>query len=178
MTKFDEALVWRRFIDTSLVPITVFMAVPTVWVKMIVHFNQHFRPDGAGKKSEANAKRYKTSAASLRLAISGSAALPGSIRDAWAEIANGYLLLERYGTTETGILYSARLEPDGRIQVCGWLVGGEAWSAANNNNQQSSVGWPVDGVQTRLIAADGQDVSNVPDVMGEIQVKTVGLMTE
>lgn len=125
MTKFDEALVWRRLVDTSLLPITVFMAVPTVWVKMIGYFDQHSRADGSGKKSEANAKRYKDAAASLRLAISGSAALPGSIRDAWAEIANGYLLLERYGTTETGILYSTRLDPDGRIQVCGWLFGGE-----------------------------------------------------
>lgn len=111
MDKFNERLVWQRFLSTSLPPITVFMAVPTIWVKMIGHFNQHF------KNQPVQAKRAGDSAARLRLAISGSAALPASIRDAWAQIANGYLLLERYGTTETGITYSERLGPGGRIQV-------------------------------------------------------------
>ena len=33
-------------------------------------------------------------------------------------------------------------------------------------------------VQTRLIADDGRDVSNVPNTMGEIQVKTTSLFKE
>ena len=33
-------------------------------------------------------------------------------------------------------------------------------------------------VQTRLIADDGRDVSNIPDTMGEIQVKTTSLFKE
>lgn len=111
MAKFNEGEVWQRFLSISLRPVTVFMAVPTIWVKLIDHFDQHF------KKHPAKAKRASDSSARLRLAISGSAALPASIRDAWAQIANGYLLLERYGTTETGITYSERLSPNGRIQV-------------------------------------------------------------
>ena len=111
MSKFDERLVWERFLSTSLQPITVFMAVPTIWVKLIEHFNKSFR------KNPATEAKARSSAASLRLAISGSAALPAPIRDGWAEIANGYLLLERYGTTETGITYSERLGPNQRIQV-------------------------------------------------------------
>ena len=51
-------------------------------------------------------------------------------------------------------------------------------SRQSADNLQGSVGWPIDGVQTRLIADDGQDVSNVPDTMGEIQVKTPGLLKE
>lgn len=43
---------------------------------------------------------------------------------------------------------------------------------------KGSVGWPLPGVQTRLIAADGQDVSNIPDIMGEIQIKSSSLMKE
>jgi malonyl-CoA/methylmalonyl-CoA synthetase len=111
MAKFDEGLVWQRFLNTSVRPITVFMAVPTIWVKMIDYFDQHF------KTQPAKAKKARDSAARLRLAISGSAALPASIRDAWAQIANGYLLLERYGTSETGITYSERLSANGRVQV-------------------------------------------------------------
>lgn len=150
MAKFDERLVWQRIVDTAL-PITVFMAVPTIWVKLINHFDQHLK----GKVGESKARN---AAGNLRLAISGSAALPASIRDGWAEIANGYLLLERYGTTETGITYSERLTPNGRIQ--------------------GSVGWPLPGVQSRLIAANGQDVTNSPGIMGEIQVKSAGLLKE
>jgi malonyl-CoA/methylmalonyl-CoA synthetase len=111
MPKFDEKIVWQRMLAAQLPPITVFMAVPTIWVKMISYFDQHLRD-----KAD-HAKRARDAAGRLRLAISGSAALPATIRDAWAEIANGYLLLERYGTTETGITYSERLTPNGRIQV-------------------------------------------------------------
>lgn len=111
MAKFDEARVWQRFLDTSASPITVFMAVPTIWVKMIAYFDRHFKND------DALAKKARWAAASLRLAISGSAALPVPIRRAWAEISHGYLLLERYGTTEVGIIYTGQLTPDGRIQV-------------------------------------------------------------
>jgi len=111
MAKFDDELVWQRFLSTSLRPVTVFMAVPTIWVKMIAYFDQHF------KNQPDQAKRAKDAAARLRLAISGSAALPAPIRNAWAEIANGYLLLERYGMTESGITYSGRLTHNGRIQV-------------------------------------------------------------
>ncbi|KEF52347.1 uncharacterized protein A1O9_11587 [Exophiala aquamarina CBS 119918] len=128
------------------------MAVPTIWVKMIGYFNQYF------KNQPTKAKKASDSAGKLRLAISGSAALPVSIRDAWAQIANGCLLLERYGTSETGITYSERLTAGGRIE--------------------GSVGWPLPGVQSRLITADGQDVTNIPDVMGEIQIKTRGLLKE
>lgn len=128
MPKFDEGKVWQRFIDKFKSPITVFMAVPTIWVKMIAHFDNHF------KQNFQQAEEARQAAASLRLAISGSAALPAPIRNAWAEIAKGYLLLERYGTTETGITYTGQLTPDGRIQVslkvkvrdCQWLTKGRA----------------------------------------------------
>lgn len=117
MSKFDERLVWQRWVDTSLPPITVFMAVPTVWVKMIAYFNQHLKQDVVA------AEKAKNAAASLRLAISGSAALPSPIRTAWADISNGYLLLERYGMTETSIIYTGHLGPGGRILVsCGELL--------------------------------------------------------
>lgn len=111
MAKFDEGRVWQRLLNASLRPVSVFMAVPTIWVKMIGYFNQNFR------NQPVKAKRAKGSAAKLRLAISGSAALPAPIRDAWAEIANGYMLLERYGTTETNITHSQRLSANGRAQV-------------------------------------------------------------
>ena len=78
---------------------------------MIAYFDQNFKHDLAA------AKKAKEAAASLRLAISGSASLPASIRNAWADIANGYLLLERYGMTETGILYTGHLGPNGRVLV-------------------------------------------------------------
>lgn len=112
MSKFDERRAWQRLLDPGKPSITILMAVPTIWVKMIGHFDQSIRND------VELARKAKKAAASLRLAISGSAALPGPTRQAWADIANGYLLLERYGTTEAGIIYSGKLESNGRIQVC------------------------------------------------------------
>jgi malonyl-CoA/methylmalonyl-CoA synthetase len=111
VAKFDEKLIWERIMDLLLPPITVFMAVPTIWVRMIAHYDRNYKSD------PVTATRASDAAASLRLAISGSAALPAPIRDAWARIAKGYLLLERYGMTETGITHSERLTNGGRIQV-------------------------------------------------------------
>lgn len=111
LAKFDEGRVWQRLLSTSLSPITVFMAVPTVWVRMIGYFDQHF------KNQPAKADRARDAAARLRLAISGSAALPAPTRAAWAQISNGDTLLERYGTTETNITHSQRLSANGRVQV-------------------------------------------------------------
>ncbi|KPI38359.1 Acyl-CoA synthetase family member 3, mitochondrial [Cyphellophora attinorum] len=152
VAKFNENLIWGRMMDPTRPPITVFMAVPTIWVRMIAHYDRNYKDDPVKATKATNA------ACRLRLAISGSAALPAPIRDAWSRIAKGYLLLERYGMTETGITHSERLADGGRIQ--------------------GSVGWPLPGVRSRLIAADGRDVTDVPDIMGEIQVQSGGQMQE
>ncbi len=74
----------------------VFMAVPTVYVKLI----------GALEQMPA-AERALASAGfgAMRLMVSGSAACPVSVHQKWQSLA-GQTLLERYGMTEIGMALS------------------------------------------------------------------------
>ena len=87
---FDAEETWSHLIDH---PITLFMAVPTIYRRLIVAREQAQAADQA-KMSEACGK--------LRLMVSGSAALPVTVLEQWKEFS-GHILLERYGMTEIGM---------------------------------------------------------------------------
>jgi len=72
---------------------TVFMAVPTIYVKLI----QAFESADAGDR-----KKWGEGFAHTRLMISGSAALPAAVHEKWTALT-GQKLLERYGMTEIGM---------------------------------------------------------------------------
>ncbi|MBW7995691.1 MAG: AMP-binding protein [Candidatus Glassbacteria bacterium] len=93
LPKFDAAEVWDRIINGNL---TLFMAVPTVYVKLIAFW------DAASPQ-----ERDTMSAAceQLRLMVSGSAAAPVSMIEKWRTLS-GHVLLERYGMTEIGMALS------------------------------------------------------------------------
>jgi malonyl-CoA/methylmalonyl-CoA synthetase len=74
----------------------VFMAVPTIYTKLVEAFT------GATPERQA---AWRASAARLRLATSGSAALPAPLFRTFAELT-GQTLLERYGMTEIGMALS------------------------------------------------------------------------
>ena len=71
----------------------VFMAVPTVYVKLIQYLEQ--RP---AREVEAVCAGFRV----MRLNISGSAACPVKLFEQWRELT-GQVLLERYGMTEIGM---------------------------------------------------------------------------
>jgi malonyl-CoA/methylmalonyl-CoA synthetase len=72
---------------------SVFMAVPTVYVKLIQAIKD--LPDD-------ERQRVVDGFAGMRLMISGSAALPSSVHETWSALT-GQKLLERYGMTEIGM---------------------------------------------------------------------------
>jgi malonyl-CoA/methylmalonyl-CoA synthetase len=72
---------------------TVFMAVPTIYVKLI----QAFESADPGDR-----KKWAEGFGQMRLMISGSAALPAAIHEKWTALT-GQKLLERYGMTEIGM---------------------------------------------------------------------------
>ncbi len=74
----------------------VFMAVPTIYFKLIAHFETL-----PGTQQQALTAAMKT----FRLMVSGSAALPVSVMEKW-ETISGHRLLERYGMTEIGMAIS------------------------------------------------------------------------
>src|ERR1017187_4623369 len=93
LPRFDANAVWERIAGSSL---TLFMAVPTIYVKLIAAWDAA-PPERRAILSQACAK--------LRLMVSGSAALPVSTLERWKEIS-GHTLLERYGMTEIGMALS------------------------------------------------------------------------
>ena len=90
---FEPAPAWERIRDDKL---TVFMAVPTIYTRLIAFWEA--APDADKAALSAGCRR-------LRLMVSGSAALPVSVFEKWREIS-GHALLERYGMTEIGMALS------------------------------------------------------------------------
>ncbi len=88
--EFDAGKVWDRISRGGL---TLFMAVPTIYMKLI---------DAWEKAASAERKRMSDGCRKMRLMVSGSAALPVSTLEKWREIS-GHVLLERYGMTEIGM---------------------------------------------------------------------------
>ena len=94
---FDANAVWQRIVEGGL---TQFMAVPTIYFKLIAAW-EATPPERQGLMSSA--------CSALRLMVSGSAALPVRILEKWQRIT-GHVLLERYGMTEVGMALSNPLE--------------------------------------------------------------------
>jgi malonyl-CoA/methylmalonyl-CoA synthetase len=75
---------------------TLFMAVPTIYVKLILALEA---------ASESDRTAIVTGFKKMRLMVSGSAALPASVHQQWTALT-GQELLERYGMTEIGMAIS------------------------------------------------------------------------
>ncbi|QMU77569.1 AMP-binding protein [Streptacidiphilus sp. PB12-B1b] len=86
--------------------------------------------------------------APARLLVSGSAPLPVPVFERLAALT-GHAPIERYGMTETLITLSTR---------------------ADGERRPGSVGLPVAGVRTRLVAEDGSPVPHDAETVGELQV--------
>lgn len=93
LPQFEEALVWEKFIKG---PSTLFMAVPTIYSKLISHWQS------ASLKKQ---QQMSAAVAKFRLTVSGSAALPVSVFESW-QAMTGQIFLERYGMTEIGMALS------------------------------------------------------------------------
>ncbi len=90
LPRFDADETWRVIESGRL---TLFMAVPTVYARLIAAY------DRADPERQA---RMSAGCRAMRLMVSGSAALPVSTLQRWREIS-GHVLLERYGMTEIGM---------------------------------------------------------------------------
>jgi malonyl-CoA/methylmalonyl-CoA synthetase len=93
LPRFDANAVWDQIAGSE---VTLFMAVPTVYAKLIAAWDAA-SPERRAALSEA--------CGGLRLMVSGSAALPMNTLQRWKEIS-GHTLLERYGMTEIGMALS------------------------------------------------------------------------
>ena len=94
---FDAAFVRERMLSGEL---SLFMAVPTIYHKLIQHYEQ---------LSAAEQAAWTKAMQDMRLMVSGSAALPISVLQKW-ETISGHRLLERYGMSEIGMALSNPLQ--------------------------------------------------------------------
>ena len=138
---FDATRTWDSLAGDSLAgrAVSVFMAVPTMYVRLADAF--------ASAPADRRA-RWADGARALRLATSGSAALPASLMTTFAE-ATGQTILERYGMTEIGMALS---NPYLGARVPG------------------SVGLPLPGVSVDIVGEDERPVA--PGEAGELRVRT------
>ncbi|HEX6912223.1 MAG TPA: acyl-CoA synthetase, partial [Longimicrobium sp.] len=101
LPRFDADATWRVIESGRL---TVFMAVPTVYARLIAAY------DGAHPERQG---RMSAGCRAMRLLVSGSAALPVQTLERWRQIS-GHVLLERYGMTEIGMALSNPLHGERR----------------------------------------------------------------
>ncbi|MEM9554355.1 MAG: AMP-binding protein [Acidobacteriota bacterium] len=164
LPRFDADRVWRALsadVDSELGndsdggAITLFMAVPTMYRRLVDAW------DAADNTTRA---RWRAGARRLRLAVSGSAALPHGLFERWREIA-GVPPLERYGMTEIGMALSNPLRHT------------EDGVAGNTRRVAGSVGRPLPGVEVRLVDEDGSVLppDGEPGRVGEVEVRGPGV---
>jgi malonyl-CoA/methylmalonyl-CoA synthetase len=110
---------------------TLFFGVPTVYVRLL----------------ELPADIARAIGARMRLFVSGSAALPQAVFEAF-QARFGHAILERYGMSET-------------LMNIGNPYAGE--------RRPGCVGFPLPGVSTRIVTPDGRDVP--AGVAGELVVR-------
>ena len=90
VASFSVEDIFSRFLKGN---INVFMAVPTIYFKLIAAFEL---------LDVADRQQLKNAMKKFRLMVCGSAALPVSVMQQWEQVS-GHVLLERYGMTEIGM---------------------------------------------------------------------------
>jgi malonyl-CoA/methylmalonyl-CoA synthetase len=140
--RFDADLTWARLASGDL---TVFTAVPTIYHRLIAAWEA---------APPAVRAAWSSGCRSLRLMMSGSAALPVQILERWRQIT-GHTLLERYGMTELGMALSNPL---------------------HGVRRPGSVGAPLPGVTVQLVDEKGEAVPEGSP--GELEVRGPSVFLE
>jgi len=143
LPRFDAIETWERFAQADL---TLFMAVPTIYSQLIKVWDEAEETDQA---------RWSEGARSMRLMISGSAALPVQILERWRQVT-GHELLERYGMTEIGMALANPLHGERR---------------------PGHVGYPLPGVKIRRVDEQGEVLED-PLSPGELEVRGLNVFSE
>ena len=125
---------------------TLFMAVPTIYVKLIRHIRQ-LPPD----RQEAVRAGFRR----MRVNIAGSSACPARLFHEWRALT-GQAILERYGTTETGMALANPYDGERRA---------------------GSVGQALPGVAVQLFGDNGEPIGS-DATPGEIRVRGPSVLKE
>ncbi|XP_068587205.1 malonate--CoA ligase ACSF3, mitochondrial isoform X2 [Cebidichthys violaceus] len=138
-----HAMVWEMLLSSKAPLVNVFMAVPTIYSKLIQYYDQHFTQPHVKDFVKAVCKER------IRLMVSGSAALPLPTLQRWEEIT-GHTLLERYGMTEIGMALSNPLK---------------------GSRIPGAVGFPLPSVEVRIVMNNSSNTTIVEGNHRETQVR-------
>ncbi|XP_074522302.1 malonate--CoA ligase ACSF3, mitochondrial isoform X2 [Halichoeres trimaculatus] len=155
--------VWEMLLSSKAPLVNVFMAVPTIYSKLIQYYDQHFTQPHVKDFVKAACKER------IRLMVSGSAALPLPTLQRWEEIT-GHTLLERYGMTEIGMALSNPLKGSRVPGAVGSpLPGVEVRIVMNNTTNTTIVEGNHKGTQVRpgLEGKEGELLVRGPSVFKE-----------
>jgi len=148
--------IWTRLaaLEAQHPKVNLFMAVPTVYARMIEFAAEATKSDD-DKKKEMVLRALASVRADMRLMACGSAALPDTVMNTWRKLT-GHVLLERYGMTECGMILSNDYTPVA-------------------NRTPGHVGKPLPHVNVRLVDDKEQEIgsngSSSEEVAGELRVK-------
>jgi malonyl-CoA/methylmalonyl-CoA synthetase len=112
--------------------INVFMAVPTIYFKLMTYLESLTVEEQTALKNQMT---------TFRLMVCGSAALPVSVMERW-EGFSGQRLLERYGMTELGMAISNPYNGDRKAGYVGMPLPGVAIKLVNEQYEEVGRGEP------------------------------------
>jgi malonyl-CoA/methylmalonyl-CoA synthetase len=129
LPSFSAEAIFNIFLQGKL---NVFMAVPTIYFKLIAHWESL----PAEKQVELTNCMQQ-----FRLMVCGSAALPVSVMEKWKHIS-GQVLLERYGMTEIGMAISNPYDGERKAGYVGLPLPGVAIKLVDENYHQVAANEP------------------------------------
>ena len=112
--------------------INVFMAVPTIYFKLMTYL------ESITTQEQADLKSWMSK---FRLMVCGSAALPVSVMERWEEYS-GQRLLERYGMTELGMAISNPYHGARKAGYVGLPLPGVSIQLVNEQYKEVAMGEP------------------------------------
>jgi malonyl-CoA/methylmalonyl-CoA synthetase len=138
---FDASFTFSRLLCGD---VTLFMAVPPAYAKLLSYVRN---------RSDATVAQQTFAlcvSQDVRLFVSGSSALPVTVRNDVERLLGRHVILERYGMTEIGMALSQPYPPA--------------------KGSAGDVGSPLPSVQCRVVDENGADVQEVNERQGELLV--------
>lgn len=127
--QFDPKTIFGLFKSNC---INVFMAVPTIYFKLMTYL------ESISNEEQMDLKNLMTS---FRLMVCGSAALPVSVMERWEQFS-GQRLLERYGMTELGMAISNPYQGERKAGYVGMPLPGVSIKLVNEKYEEVPQGEP------------------------------------
>lgn len=109
---FDPQWTWDRFKRGG---ITHFSGVPTIYMRMMRHYQQHLT-----KLPASELEPYTAAPSQFKVMLCGTSALPQPINAFWTHMMQGRRIVQRYGSTEAGVVFNMPFTghddiPDGSV---------------------------------------------------------------